>query len=188
MIYGGFDDPPNTLKARFCPERNRMYHALKDELDFHLDECGSYVCAFDDKDMAHLEKLLVQGRANGVPGLEIVTGERLRGNEPNVSPDVKAALWSPTAAIVNNFEAVVAFMESAKINGAVLRLETRVTGLMLDDRGEVRGVETDRGPVYAPIVVNAAGVHSEEVASWAGEPDFHITPTRGEYFLLEYIF
>lgn len=185
MIHGGFDDSPNTLKARFCPEGNRMYHALKDELDFHLDECGSYVCAFDDKDMAHLEKLLVQGRANGVPGLEIVTGERLRGNEPNVSPDVKAALWSPTAAIVNNFEAVVAFMESAKINGAVLRLETRVTGLMLDDRGEVRGVETDRGPVYVPIVVNAAGVHSEEVASWAGEPDFHITPTRGEYFLLD---
>ena len=51
MIHGGFDDSPNTLKARFCPEGNRMYHALKDELDFHLDECGSYVCAFDDKDI-----------------------------------------------------------------------------------------------------------------------------------------
>ena len=63
---------------------------------------------------------------------------------------------SPTAAIVNNFEAVVAFMESARINGVTLRLETRVIGLILsDDRHEVLGVETNRGPVYASIVVNA---------------------------------
>lgn len=184
MIHGGFDDEPGTLKARLCAEGNRMYHGLKDELDFRLVECGSYVCAFDDGDMAHLEKLLEQGRANGVPGVEIVSGDRLREREPNVSAEVRAALWSPTAAIVNNFEAVLAFMESARINGAVLMLETTVTGLIVEDGG-VRGVETSRGPVYAPIVVNAGGVHSGEIASWAGTPDFHITPTRGEYYLLD---
>lgn len=186
MIHGGFDDKPGSVKARFSGKGNRLYHELKDVLDFHLDECGSYVCAFDEKDKAHLEKLLEQGQANGIPGVEIVSGDCLRRKEPNVSPEIRSALWSPTAAIVNNFEAVVAFMESARINGVTLRLETRVIGLILsDDRHEVLGVETNRGPVYAPIVVNAAGVHSDEVAGWAGDRSFRIIPTRGEYYLLD---
>ena len=186
MIHGGFDDKPGSVKARFSGKGNRLYHELKDVLDFHLDECGSYVCAFDEKDKAHIEELLEQGRANGIPGVEIVSGDCLRRKEPNVSPEIRSALWSPTAAIVNNFEAVVAFMESARINGVTLQLETRVTGLILsDDRHEVLGVETNRGPVYAPIVVNAAGVHSDEVAGWAGDRSFRIIPTRGEYYLLD---
>ena len=74
MIHGGFDDKPGSVKARFSGKGNRLYHELKDVLDFHLDECGSYVCAFDEKDKAHIEKLLEQGRANGIPGVEIVSG------------------------------------------------------------------------------------------------------------------
>lgn len=186
MIHGGFDDKPGSVKAKFCVEGNKMYHTLKDELDFHVEECGSYVCAFNNEgELAHLEKLLAQGKANGVPGVEIVTGDQLRAKEPRVSPEITAALWSPSAGIVNNFEAVAAFTESAQINGAQLFLETQVTGLILDDKGGMKGVETNKGPFYAPIVVNAAGVHSGEVSSWAGDTSFKIIPTRGEYFLLD---
>lgn len=185
MIHGGFDDAPGTVKARFCVPGNRMWHALKDELDFHLDEHGSYVCAFGEEDVAHLERLLEQGRANGASGLEIVSGEALRAREPNASPGIVAALWSPDAAIVNNFEATIAFMESAQLNGVELFLQTRATGLLFEEDGSVRGVRTDAGGFLAPIVVDAAGVESGIVASWAGEESFKIVPTRGEYFLLD---
>ncbi|MBR0097677.1 MAG: FAD-dependent oxidoreductase, partial [Synergistaceae bacterium] len=76
MIHGGFDDKPGSVKAKFCVKGNSMYHVLKDELDFHVDECGSYVCAFSQKEIEHLEKLLGYGKANGVPGVEIVTGDK----------------------------------------------------------------------------------------------------------------
>ena len=59
MIHGGFDDKPGTMKAKFCVPGNKLWHKLKDELDVHLNECGSYVCAFDDKETKHLEELLV---------------------------------------------------------------------------------------------------------------------------------
>lgn len=186
MIHGGFDDKPGTVKAKFCVKGNAMYHVLKDELDFHVDECGSYVCAFSDKEIEHLEKLLSYGKANGVPNVEIITGDKLREKEPNVSDKIIAALWSPSAGIVNNFEAVAAFMESAQINGAKLYLETLVTGLILDDdKKEILGVHTNKGDFLAPIVINAAGVHSGEVSAWAGDTSFKIIPTRGEYFLLD---
>ena len=185
MIHGGFDDKPGTVKAKFCVPGNKLWHKLKDELDVHLDECGSYVCAFSDEEVKHLEKLLAQGKANGSPGVEIVSGDVMRQREPNVSPEILAALWSPEAGIINNFEAVNAMIESARINGAELFLETQATGLLLDDKGSVRGVNTNKGKFLAPVVINAGGVHSAEIASWAGDTSFRIIPTKGEYFLLD---
>ncbi|MBQ3347181.1 MAG: NAD(P)/FAD-dependent oxidoreductase [Synergistaceae bacterium] len=185
MIHGGFDDKPGTMKSKFCVPGNKMWHKLKDVLDVHLDECGSYVCAFNDDEVKHLELLLEQGKANGSPGVEIVSGDKMREKEPNVSPDIVAALWSPEAGIINNFEAVNAMIESAKINGAELFLETVATGLLLDDKGSVRGVSTNKGDFLAPVVINAGGVHSGEIASWAGDKSFRIIPTKGEYFLLD---
>ena len=185
MIHGGFDDKPGSVKAKFCVPGNKLWHKLKDELDVHLDECGSYVCAFSDEEVRHLETLLAQGKANGAPGVAIISGDELRSKEPNVSPEIVAALWSPEAGIINNFEAVNAMIESARINGAELFLETRALGLLLDDKGDIRGVSTDKGEFPAPVVINAGGVHSGEIASWAGDNSFRIIPTKGEYFLLD---
>ena len=186
MIHGGFDDVPGTVKAGFVAEGNRLYHELHKELDFHLDECGSYVCAFNEEETKRLHVLMEQGRANGVPGLEIVSGDQLREKEPNVSPAIIAALWSPTAAIVNNFEAVVAFMENAQMNGVELFLETEVTGLLMDESdSSVMGVSSSRGDFTAPVVINAAGVNSDLIARMAGDESFLIRPTRGEYFITD---
>ena len=185
MIHGGFDDKPGTVKAKFCVPGNKLWHKLKDTLDVHLDECGSFVCAFNDDEVKHLELLLQQGKTNGSAGVEIISGEKLREKEPNVSPDIVAALWSPEAGIINNFEAVNAMIESAQINGAKLFLETKATGLLLDEKGSVRGVSTDKGDFLAPVIINAGGVHSGEIASWAGDKSFKIIPTKGEYFLLD---
>ena len=185
MIHGGFDDKPGTVKAKFCVPGNKLWHKLKDTLDVHLDECGSFVCAFNDDEVKHLELLLQQGKTNGSAGVEIISGEKLREKEPNVSPDIVAALWSPEAGIINNFEAVNAMIESAEINGAKLFLETKATGLLLDEKGSVRGVSTDKGDFLAPVIINAGGVHSGEIASWAGDKSFKIIPTKGEYFLLD---
>ena len=185
MIHGGFDDKPGTVKAKFCVKGNRMWHKLKDILDVNIDECGSYVCAFSEEETRHLEKLLAQGQANGCEGLEIIDGDTLRKREPNLSPDIVSALWSPEAAIINNFEAVNAMIESAQINGVKLFLETQAAGLLFHDNGDIRGVSTNKGDFIAPVVINAGGVHSGEIASWAGDASFRIIPTKGEYFLLD---
>lgn len=185
MIHGGFDDKPGTIKAKFCVPGNKLWHKLKHELDVHINECGSYVCAFNEEEIKHLEKLLEQGKINGSPGVEIISGEKLREKEPNVSGEIVAALWSPEAGIINNFEAVNAMIESAETNGAKLFLETQATGLILDDKKNIKGITTNKGEFLAPVVINASGVHSGEIASWAGDTSFKIIPTKGEYFLLD---
>lgn len=187
MVHGGFDDKPGSVKAKFCSKGNKLWHKLKDELDVHLDECGSYVCAFSEPELNHLNKLLEYGKSNGVPGVEIISGDKLREKEANVSKEIIAALWSPTAGMINNFEAVTAFIQNAQLNGAKLFLETLVTGLLFEENGDIKGVRTNKGDFLAPVVINAGGVHSGEISSWAGDTSFKIIPTKGEYFLLDRI-
>lgn len=186
MIHAGYDDTPGSVKANFCPKGNRRYHELAETLDFTLSQCGSYVCGFEEGDSAHLDKLLDYGKRNGVPGVEIISGDQLRAKEPHASRKIRSALWAPSAAIVNNFEAVLAFMDNAQQNGVELFLETCVTDLIFSENGdEILGVETDRGCFLAPIVVNAAGVNSDLIARKAGDDSFLIRPTRGEYFIFD---
>jgi glycerol-3-phosphate dehydrogenase len=186
MIHGGFDDKPGSEKAKFCPAGNRMYHALHEELDFKFKNCGSFVCAIGPEDEKHLEMLLGQGKSNGVPGIEIMSGDALRAREPNASPEITAALWSPTAAIVNNFEASLAFVENARQNGVDLFMETEVTGLLMSEDGaRIRGVSTKRGDFTARVVINAAGVNADKISKMAGDDSFIIHPTRGDYFIFD---
>jgi len=186
MIHGGFDDVPGTAKAKFCPKGNRMYRSLHEELDFKLKECGSFVCAKGKDEEHHLERLYDQGKANGVEGLELVSGETLRGKEPNTAPDITAALWCSSGAIVNNFEATLAFVENARQNGVDFLMETEVTGLLFDEpRSAIRGVSTHRGDFMASVVINAAGVYSDVISRMAGDDSFTIQPTRGEYFIFD---
>jgi len=186
MIHAGYDDKPGTLKAALCARGNSLYRELAGPLDITLQNRGSYVCGFDDRDLKHLEILLDQGRSNGVPGLEIIGGDELRSAEPNVSPGIKYALRAPTGCIVNNFEAVLAFMDNAQQNGAELFLETELRGILLsEDRREVLGAVTNKGVFRAPLVVNAAGVNSDIVARMVGDESFSITPIRGEYYIMD---
>lgn len=63
-----------------------------------------------------------------MPGLEILSGEKARALEPNLSQEITAALHAPSAAIVSPWEFALAMAENAVQNGADLHLETRVTG------------------------------------------------------------
>ena len=186
MVHGGFDDKPGTMKARFCPAGNKLYHALHEELDFKFKSCGSFVCAIGPEEEKQLDILLEQGKANGVPGVEIISGDALRAREPNASREITAALWSPTAAIVNNFEASLAFIDTACQNGVDLFMDTDVTGLLVSEDGaHIRGVSTKRGDFTSRVVINASGVNADIISKMAGDDSFTIQPTRGEYFILD---
>ena len=66
--------------------------------------------------------------------------------------------------------------------GAEVVTGTRVTGIRLDPRGRVRGVETTRGEIRAERVVNAAGQWAPRVAAMAGV-DLPIVPLMHQYLI-----
>ncbi len=184
ILHAGFDAPTGSVKARMNVEGNALYHELKDELDLDISWTGSFVAALDDEEMSVLQELLERGKANGVPGLEIWDGDKAREKEPNISKDVKGVLWSPSAGICWPFGLALAFAENAVVNGAEVIRDCQVTGITVED-GVVKAVETDKGTIETKYVVNAAGVHADDVSRLAGDDTFTIMPRRGEYILFD---
>ena len=88
--------------------------------------------------LLRVEQLYKNGLANGVEGLEIVRGERLREIEPAVRREAYAALWAPTGAIICPFGLTIALAENAAANGLAERIAP-----MLGDVSRIAGRKYD---------------------------------------------
>ena len=170
--------------AKLNVRGNEMFDDACESLNVPLLRVGSFVIAFGEEDEKELNNLLERGRANGVPGLEIISGERAREMEPKLSDDVTAALWAPTAGITCPYELTIAMSENARANGADILLRKRAVAI--DYANDEFTVKFEDGTsVSAKYVVNAAGVYADEVARLIGDDSFTISPRKGEYMLLD---
>jgi glycerol-3-phosphate dehydrogenase len=185
VIHSGINSPPSSLKARFCVEGNTLFRTLANELGVPLKWIGKFVIAKNDDEIKELKRLRNIGLQNGVPGLDIVDGFRIKKKERNVS--CVAALWVPTAGIILPYQLTIALAEHAVENDIRFLLETTVNNLKKqhDDRFLIG---TNRGDFQADVVVNAAGIHCREIFSLVEEPDFQVYPCRGEYLVLDKIY
>ena len=183
IIHAGYDPEPGTLMARLNVRGAALAKELCRRMDVPYRRCGSLVLALAEDDLPVLEKLYCRGQANGVPDLRLLSGDEARAMEPNLSETVSGALYAPTAAICSPWEYCLALAETAVRNGADLRLETAVTGLRRSGTGWT--VHTGQGDFHARFVINAAGVDAAAVHNMAAPRSFAISPSRGQYYLLD---
>ena len=184
LIHAGFNADSNKLKGRLNVRGNKLYHErVQHELDVPIEWLGAMVVAEDEADIQKLEAILANGQKNDVPDLEIVKGDRLYELEPHLSEDAVAALYAPTAGIVNPFELTVALANNAARNGVDVFLEAEVEDI--EDKGDHKLVKTVKGEMEAGLVINAAGLYADKIANMVGIDKFKITPRRGEYYLYD---
>ncbi|MEG6585787.1 NAD(P)/FAD-dependent oxidoreductase [Dendrosporobacter sp. 1207_IL3150] len=184
ILHAGFDAHPDTLKAKLNVRGNALYHELEKELNLDIKWTGSLVVAKTDEEMETINELLVRGNENGVPGLEILSKDEVLAKEPNLSTDVKGALWAPSAGIFLPFGAAVAFADNAIMNGVKVITECTVEEILIEN-GQVTGVQTDKGTINCKYVINAAGVHADDISRTVGDNSFSIKPRKGEYILFD---
>jgi len=183
IIHAGFDAAAGSMMAKLNLLGNRMMGDLAEDLDIPFKRNGSLVVCLFEEDRPALQKLYENGLANGVEQLRIVEKEELQSLEPNISPDAVAALYAPTAGIICPFTLTFALAENAYTNGVDFRLNTEVTGL--HSAKDCWVLETPSGTIETKYVINAAGVYSDVFHNMVSEKKIHITPRRGDYFLLD---
>jgi glycerol-3-phosphate dehydrogenase len=183
IVHAGFDAKPGSLKARFNVEGNAMYDRVCGELGVPFKRNGSLVLAFGEDELPELHSLKTRGEQNGVPGLELLSGDEVRRREPHLAKEVIEALYAPTGGIVGPWDLAIAAAENAIDNGLELRLDTEVTGIEKIEGGYRL---TTNGPaIETRMVINCAGLYSDRIHNMVAEPTFKIIPRRGEYFVLD---
>lgn len=183
IMHAGFDPEPGSLMARLNVEGAERAKELCKKLSVHYDQIGSLVVAFSKEELALIENLYERGIKNGVKDLELLDQEALHQKEPNLSHESLGALYAPTAAIVNPWEFCLALAETAVRNGVDIALSNRVQDIKKINGGYE--ITTNKAIYQTKYVFNAAGVHSDDIHNLVAEPNFKITPKRGEYYLLD---
>lgn len=184
IVHAGYDPVPGSLKAVLNVRGSEMMQELCEKLDVKYRKNGTLVLGFDDDDMQKLESLLHRGIKNGVKGLEIIDGNRVRKMEPHLSEKIKGALYAPTGAVVCPYELTLHALGNAMDNGAEFVTGFEVAGITDTDNGFVI-TGADGREITADCVINCAGVHSDEIASMAGDNSFKVTARKGEYLLVD---
>ena len=183
IIHSGYDPEPGSLKAKFNVFGNKMYPKLVEELDVPFFQCGSLTIALEDEQLEILKDLKERSRINGVE-VKLLNKEEVLKMEPNINPEVKGALFAPTAGIIDPFNLVVHAMENAIDNGVKFLRSTEVLDIKKQD--DIYVIKTNKDDIYAKVVVNAAGLKSDKIAAMIEDIDWAITPRKGEYFLLDH--
>ena len=128
IVHSGYDPVPGTLKAKLNVKGNSMFPKLCEELDVHLSNIGSLTVAIYDEQLVILKELAERAKENGVK-VQLLTKDEVLKMEPNLTSEVKGALFAPTAGIVNPFTLVVHAIENAVDNGVNLKLDEKVTNI-----------------------------------------------------------
>ncbi|MBO4495985.1 MAG: NAD(P)/FAD-dependent oxidoreductase [Clostridiales bacterium] len=183
IIHAGYDPKPGTLMARLNVEGNRLCEKLCADLSVPFKRCGSFVLAFSDAEKNTLQELFERGVKNGVPDLRIIDAGELREMEPGIGEEAVAALYAPSAGIVNPWELCLAQAEVFVRNGGTFVGNAEVTAITKSN--DAFSIETTNGEFETANLILACGIQADSVHGLIAKPDFQIVPTRGEYFLLD---
>lgn len=183
ILYPGFHPRGGSLKGISCVAGNARYDELCKQLGVSMKKIGSLFVAFHDEGEEKLKDKYEKGLANGVPGMEIISGETARQMEPILSHAVTRALYAPTTGIISPFELITAVSESAAQNGVEFLFESEVTGIRSE--GDSVEAQTNKGTFSASFAVNAAGESAAVVEGWLRPQDLVIKPKRGQYYVFD---
>lgn len=183
IVHAGYDAKPGTFKGKLNTLGNAMYDKICSELDIPFKRVGSLVVALNDEEAEVLQELFLQGQANGVPGMEIIEAEKVLELEPNLSKQIKAALYAPTAGVICPFELTIALAENAVDNGVKLMLNSKVLDIKHIEGGY--RIYTEGMQVETKYVINCAGIYSDEINNMIAAPFFKLLPRRGQYNIFD---
>lgn len=181
VIHSGLYYPPSSLKAETCLRGQELLYAWCADRQVAHARLGKLVVARTSDEELALQALAANAVASGALGCVLVGAAEVQRREPALPP-VRAALWCPNTGIVDAHGLVRSLRVDAEAHGAVFSPRTQVEAAAVDEAGAT--LQTTRGAVAAALVVNAAGLHADEVATMLGAESPAIFACRGDYFSL----
>ena len=200
-VRAQFSTPVNIQMSRYSIDFfSRFDEVVGHPADYRAH--GYLFCATTERHLDYLKANRERQISLGVKNVDLVSREEIGEFVPQLRfDDILGGTFCPTDGFVDPHSVMMGFMLNARTRGARLWLDTTVTGIEVNgsagsagilpaDGGlnstlpapsraprRITGVNTTRGHVSTPIVINAAGPWAAEVARMAGA-DLPVEPLR----------
>ncbi|MBF6570139.1 MAG: NAD(P)/FAD-dependent oxidoreductase [Candidatus Binataceae bacterium] len=165
VIHAGLYYRPGSPQAVLCARGSlALYEYCARHGIEHL-RVGKLVVATDPESVGWIEDTQTKGLANGVRGLELLTGEAAARLEPNLR--CSAALHSPHTGIVDTHGLMLAYRGDAEAHGVTFALRTELVGAAPRGAGfevQTRSRDGEHTRLRCALLINAAGLRAADVA------------------------
>jgi L-2-hydroxyglutarate oxidase LhgO len=187
VIHAGFYYPSSSLKASLCVEGNKLMYGFCGECGIPHKACGKIVVAATNEEEKKITALFEQGKASGVPGLSLVSAQRVSELEPAIRGST--GLLSGSTGIFDTHTFMKRLEQRATDRGVTFAYNCEATAIARVNGGyevTVKDVDGSLLSINCDIVVNAAGLLADKVAAMAGidteKAGYKVHYCKGEYF------
>ena len=183
VIHAGIYYPQDSFKARLCVSGNEMIYQICAEHNINHQRLGKIIVAVSEDEREELEVLYEHGRANGVRGLELLAQADVKRLEPKVR--AVAGIYSPSTGIVDTHSLMRHFELRAKDNGVTFAYGCTLVGIERVVDGyqiKIKDVDGEVDTFFTRVIINSAGLQSDQVARMAGVDEYCLHYCKGEYF------
>jgi sarcosine oxidase subunit beta len=152
------------LESRLAWE---SFHYFRNWSEMVGGECGftrtGFLRIVEPEYTEQLKANVAMHQEIGIPSL-LISADDVRRLVPSLHcDDFEIAAYEPESGYADPSGATSSLLQAARDKGARLLQDCRVTGVRTSD-SQVTGVDTEKGPFDAPLVVNAAGPWAAEIA------------------------
>ena len=179
VLHAGVYYAPDSLKARYCVEGNRLMRDFCRKNGVAMEDRGKVIVADSEEKLGELAVLGERARRNGVE-FRFIDEKELADIEPHAFTFGKA-IYSPRTSVFDPLGVLEALRRRVERGGkARVLFDTAFVG-----RGTGRVALTSRGKVRYRKLVNVAGAHADEVArEYGAGSEYRFVPFLGTYMEL----
>jgi len=150
------------------------------EIDLGFKKVGYLFLATTPEEWGIFQANSQLQKSYGIP-VEMLSPEEIHYRWPYLRvEDLQGGTFCPWEGYAGPYEALTGYAKGARRAGVKICEGTEVQQILVEN-GRVIGVETPKGKIHAPIVINAAGPYAEEVGRMAGV-EVPVKPYRRQIF------
>lgn len=159
-----------------------LYRAMDDGAG-HWHEVGSLRVASSADQFLFLKRQVGLAKAIGLNVEIIGSDESVQIFPWMTAENLFGSIYLPTDGWIDPSGATMEIARRAKLGGATILTNVRVTGISRDDKGAICGVTTEQGSIQTDCVVNAGGMWARQVGEMVGV-NLPMTPLGHQHLLV----
>jgi len=187
VIHAGLHYPKASDKACTCVRGSKMLYEYCREKKVKFKKTGKIIVACDEGEEKQINRIYDRGRENGVENLRFLSRENIWNMDPDI--DARSGLYSADTGIIDSHGLMKALYSNSLDKGVDFAFSIEVIDVDKKDACYIVEVREPDGSIYSfetRILVNAAGLYAERIASMAGintvDNNYKIHLCKGQYF------